>query len=74
MAQCNPPGNLRALSARSVASYPDARNCEQTVIGETEMSAPDDDLGFAPEDDAPIPYMQRIRDYYLALGYPTPYR
>src|ERR1700732_2853237 len=38
------------------------------------MSAPDDDLGFAPEDDAPIPYMQRIRDYYLALGYPTPYR
>ena len=38
------------------------------------MSAPDDDLGFAPEDDAPIPYMQRIRDYHLALGYPTPYR
>jgi D-proline reductase (dithiol) PrdB len=33
-----------------------------------------DDLGFAPEEDAPIPYMQRIRDYYLALGYPTPYR
>jgi hypothetical protein len=32
------------------------------------------DLGFAPEDDAPIPYIQRIRDYYLALGYPTPYR
>ena len=33
-----------------------------------------DDLGFAPEEDAPIPYMQRIRDYYLALGYPAPYR
>jgi D-proline reductase (dithiol) PrdB len=31
-------------------------------------------FGFAAEHDAPIPYMQRIRDYYLALGYPTPYR
>jgi len=37
------------------------------------MSAADKDLGFAPEDDAPIPYMQRIRDYYLTLGYATPY-
>lgn len=25
-------------------------------------------------DDAPIPYMQRTRDYYLALGYEHPYR
>ena len=32
------------------------------------------DFGFAPEHDAPIPYMQRIRDYYLTLGYATPYR
>jgi hypothetical protein len=31
-------------------------------------------LGFAAEDDVPIPYMQRIREYYLGLGYPTPYR
>jgi D-proline reductase (dithiol) PrdB len=38
------------------------------------MSTPDEDLGFAPEDDAPIPHMQRIRDYYLAFDYPTPYR
>jgi D-proline reductase (dithiol) PrdB len=30
--------------------------------------------GFAPEHDAPIPYMQRIRDYYQALGYGAPYR
>lgn len=29
---------------------------------------------FAPEDDVPIPYMQRTRDYYLALGYENPYR
>jgi D-proline reductase (dithiol) PrdB len=31
-------------------------------------------FGFAPEHDAPIPYMQRIRDYYQALGYGAPYR
>lgn len=30
-------------------------------------------FGFAPAHDAPIPYMQRIRDYYVALGYGTPY-
>lgn len=32
------------------------------------------ELGFAPDDDVPIPYMQRTRDYYLALGYGNPYR
>ena len=31
-------------------------------------------LGFAPDNDAPIPYMQRTRDYYAAIGYTTPYR
>jgi hypothetical protein len=31
-------------------------------------------FGCAPEHDAPIPYMQRIREYYLALGYAAPYR
>jgi D-proline reductase (dithiol) PrdB len=30
--------------------------------------------GFAPEYDAPVQYMQRIRDYYQALGYGAPYR
>ena len=34
----------------------------------------DQALGFAPDDDAPIPYMQRTRDYYIAIGYDTPYR
>jgi D-proline reductase (dithiol) PrdB len=29
--------------------------------------------GFAPAHDAPIPYMQRIRDYYQELGYGAPY-
>jgi D-proline reductase (dithiol) PrdB len=30
-------------------------------------------FGFAPAHDAPIPYIQRIRDYYVALGYGAPY-
>lgn len=33
-----------------------------------------DDFGFAPEADVPIPYMQRTRDYYRALGYGPAYR
>jgi hypothetical protein len=31
-------------------------------------------MTFAPEHDVPIPYMQRTRDYYVALGYDNPYR
>jgi D-proline reductase (dithiol) PrdB len=38
------------------------------------MSETKQDFGFASEEDVPIPYMQRIREYYSALGYPTPYR
>jgi len=39
------------------------------------MSGPDDaQFGFAPDYDAPVPYMQRTRDYYIAIGYTTPYR
>jgi hypothetical protein len=37
-------------------------------------SSLDDQLGFAPDHDSPIPYMQRTRDYYAAIGYTTPYR
>lgn len=33
-----------------------------------------DDLGFAPAWDAPVPYMQRTRDWYEKLGYGGPYR
>ena len=29
---------------------------------------------FAADHDVPIPYMQRTRDYYLKLGFDTPYR
>ena len=38
------------------------------------MAEQRDSLGLAPEHDVPIPYMQRIRDYYQALGYGAPYR
>lgn len=39
------------------------------------MSSPDGEpFGFAPDYDAPISYMHRIRSYYQALGYHTPYR
>jgi hypothetical protein len=31
------------------------------------------DLVFAPDDDVPIAYLQRTRDYYAALGYTRPY-
>lgn len=31
-------------------------------------------MTFAPDHDVPIPYMQRTRDYYLALGFGSPYR
>ena len=37
------------------------------------MAVPSDDR-FAPDDDAPIPYMARTREYYAAIGYATPYR
>jgi D-proline reductase (dithiol) PrdB len=39
------------------------------------MTAPSEEQsGFAPDDDAPIPYMARTREYYAAIGYTTPYR
>lgn len=39
------------------------------------MSSPaDEEFGFIPDYDAPIPYMHRIRTYYQTLGFGTPYR
>jgi hypothetical protein len=32
------------------------------------------EFGFAAPQDAPIPYLQRIREYYAALGYGAPYQ
>jgi D-proline reductase (dithiol) PrdB len=37
-------------------------------------ATPDEQLGFAPDEDTPIPYMARTREYYTAIGYTTPYR
>ena len=34
----------------------------------------DREMGFAPDDDKPTSYMQRTRDWYLALGFGNPYR
>jgi hypothetical protein len=39
------------------------------------MTVPSDDrLGFASDEDVPVSYMARTRDYYLAIGYDAPYR
>jgi len=39
------------------------------------MGVPSDsEFGFASDDDQPIPYMKRTRDYYVGLGYGAPYR
>jgi D-proline reductase (dithiol) PrdB len=38
------------------------------------MNNHDEFSGFAPEIDAPIRYIERLRDYYAGLGYVTPYR
>lgn len=37
------------------------------------MSERSREFGFAPVHDSPIPYVQRIRTYYEALGYGAPY-
>ncbi len=33
----------------------------------------DNPYGYAPPGDRPLPYMQRIRDYYVTLGFGKPY-
>jgi hypothetical protein len=37
-------------------------------------ATPAEPSGFVPDDDVPIGYMARTRDYYAAIGYTTPYR
>jgi hypothetical protein len=34
----------------------------------------EDQSGFAPDEDVPISYMERTREYYAAISYTTPYR
>src|SRR3954463_7550704 len=44
-------------------------------MGAQDMTTPiGDQPCFAPDEDAPIPYMARTREYYAAIGYTTPYR
>jgi len=38
------------------------------------MTERSENFGFAPAQDEPIPYRQRIREYYAALGYGAPYQ
>src|SRR3546814_12737350 len=39
------------------------------------MTSPqDEEFGFAPDYDAPIPYMKRTRDSYVTLDFGPPYR
>jgi hypothetical protein len=44
------------------------------IAVEVHMSEREEGFGFAPAHDAPIPYLQRVREYYQALGYGAPYR
>src|SRR5262249_11165985 len=76
---CSPPFGLLSLYSRTgrlrIDNVP-----QRDAVGAVLDSRPFDSrprentMEFAPEHDAPIPYMQRTRDYYLALGYGTPYR
>ncbi len=45
-----------------------------TESSKLSQQALDQRLGFAEDDDQPIRYMQRTRDWYLGLGYGKPYR
>jgi D-proline reductase (dithiol) PrdB len=63
-----------ALHSSTVAPWKVAIVDLDATPGEDQMSRANEGFGFAPEEDAPIPYMQRIREYYLALGYGPPYR
>lgn len=40
----------------------------------TDQDPADSALGFAPPLDQPVPYLARIREYYVTLGFGTPYR
>lgn len=45
-----------------------------TLANDTLPDTLDQDMGFAPQHDRPVPYMYRTRTYYQALGYERPYR
>lgn len=49
-------------------------NLTTPIDAQVKHPEPDADLGFADDDDVPVPYMKRTRDWYVALGYNNPYR
>jgi hypothetical protein len=62
-------GSLRKGNNAPAAAAKGGRSEEVLMTSER-----GEDFGFASAHDAPIPYMVRIRDYYLALGYGKPYQ
>ena len=55
---------------RTAAASPPRALLQPTPAVTTEPAP----FAFADENDVPVPYLQRVRDYYLALGYGAPYR
>jgi D-proline reductase (dithiol) PrdB len=51
---------------------PNNEGADKGVLKMTASS--DQEFGFASDEDMPIPYMARTREYYQAIGYETPYR
>src|SRR5512143_2840894 len=66
-----PATRRRSKSRRRTAST--CRWCRRRFGSTAMTSERDARFGFAPADDAPIRYLERIRDYYQALGYGAPY-
>src|ERR1700683_3221049 len=62
-------------AGRRLTAVRTANTLKISAAGEMRMDQDLDSMfGFAPDHDQPIPYMQRTRDYYKAIGYTTPYR
>src|ERR1700756_5262167 len=65
---------MRASMSPPASRCPRSASTSDPLARREEMANKDGDGGVAAEDDARIPYMQRIRDYYQGLGYGAPYR
>src|SRR4051812_23177244 len=66
-----PPGAGEKLrAAREIVTWREI----DFGVGQPHFWIMADTTNFAPEYDAPIDYMRRTRDYYIALGYDNPYR
>ena len=63
LAQTSKPRNSRKLGGDGSLGMSETRDNRERI----------NEFGFATPHDAPIPYLQRIRTYYRALGYGAPY-